>query len=123
MLSQFLGLDTNKFVPKLLMSLLFKISMSQSESQSHQPPSLKYDEFLAETIHSQLVNFHTTKHFRFQSYLVTMFLFFNEENMQLPKMVLSIEISNDFFNYMKFLMAEVYKVFFHNRFPRVLLEM
>ena len=32
MLSQFLGMDTDRFVLELLLSLLFKMSMSQSES-------------------------------------------------------------------------------------------
>ena len=48
MLSQFLGLDTNIFVPELLMSLLFKINISQLESQSPLPTCLKFDEFVAE---------------------------------------------------------------------------
>ena len=52
-----------------------------------------------------------------------MFLFFNEENMQLPQMVPTVEIGNDFFNYMNLLMLEVYKLFFQNRFPRVLPKM
>ena len=81
---QFLGLDTDKYVTELLMSLLFKVSTSQSEPQSSQLVGLKFDEFLNESIHSQLVNFHNTNNFRFQSYLIRMFLFFNEENLQLP---------------------------------------
>ena len=80
-MSQFLGLDTNWYVPEFLMCLLFRISMIQSESESFPPPFLKFDEFLAESIHSQLVKFHSTRHFKFQSYLIRMFLFFNEENL------------------------------------------
>ena len=52
MLSQLLGIYKDMFVPALLISMLFKVSMSQSESQSPQPPCLKFDEFLAENIHS-----------------------------------------------------------------------
>ena len=105
------------------MSILFKISMIQSKSQSHHSPFPKFDEFLAETIHSQLVNFHTTRYFMSQSYLIKMFLFSNEENLQLLYMVLIAEICNDFFKYMNLLMAEVYKVFFQNKLPKVLPEM
>ena len=83
-MSQCLGLDTDTYVTELLMNLLFKFSTIQSDSQSSQLVCLKFDEFLAESIHSQLVNFHSTKHFRFQSHLVRMFLLFNEENLQLP---------------------------------------
>ena len=43
--------------------------------------------------------------------------------MQLPEMVLTAEINNDFFNYMNLLMEKVYKVFFQNKFPRVLSQM
>ena len=105
------------------MSLLFRVSVSQSEFQSLPPPCLKFDEFLVESIHSQLVNFHSTIHFRFQSYLTIMFLFFNEENLQLPEMVLTTEISSNFFKYMNLLMEEVYRVFFQNNLPRVLPQM
>ena len=52
-----------------------------------------------------------------------MFLFFNEENMKILDMVLTAEISNDFFKYINLLMEEVYKVFFQNKLPRVFLEM
>ena len=51
MLIQFLGLDTYRFVPELLLSFIFKMSMSV-ESQSSQFPHLKYDELLDENIHS-----------------------------------------------------------------------
>ena len=123
MLSQFQGLDIDRFVPKLLMSMLFKIDVIQSDSQSPQPPCLKFVEFLAKNIHSHLVNFHNTKHFAFHSYLIRMFLFFNEENLQLPQMVLTAEVNNEFFKYINLLMSKVYKILFQNKFPRVLPQM
>ena len=43
--------------------------------------------------------------------------------MQLPEMVLTAEISNDIFKYVNLLMEEVYKVFFQNKFHRVLPKM
>ena len=53
LMSHFLGLDTHIYVTELLMSFLFKVSTSPSESsQSGQLVFLKYDEFLAERIHS-----------------------------------------------------------------------
>ena len=83
-MSQFVGLDTYKYVTESRMSLLFTLSTCQVESeessQSVQSPCLKFDEFLAKNIHSQLMNFHMTIHFIFQSYLIKMSLFFNEEN-------------------------------------------
>ena len=97
--------------------------MSQPESQSHQLSCLKYDEFLVENIYSQLVNFHTTKHFIIQSYLVRIFLFFNKENMQFPEMFLTAEVNNNIFNYMNLIMEEIYRVMFQNKLPKVLPEM
>ena len=85
MMSQILGLDKDIYVLEFLKSLMFIISMSQSEPEYLPPPFLKFDEFIAESIHSQLVNFHSTRHFRFQSYLIRMFLFFNYgRGIQLP---------------------------------------
>ena len=64
---QFLGLDTNGYITEPLLSLLFVISTCPIEhkllGQSFQSRSLKFDEFLAKNIRSQLVNFHDTRVF------------------------------------------------------------
>ena len=52
-----------------------------------------------------------------------MFLAFNEENLQLPEMVLTEEMSKDYTKFMNFLMSEIYNAIFQKRFPRVLPEM
>ena len=78
MMSRFLGLDIHRYVTESLMSLLIRVTTGQVESG--QSCCIKFDEFLAESIQYQLVNFHNTRFFRFQSYLIKMFLFFNEEN-------------------------------------------
>ena len=58
LISQFLGLDTNSYVIDSLMSLLFKVSTGQNECvESGQSCCLKFDEFLAGNMHSQLMNF------------------------------------------------------------------
>ena len=69
------------------------------------------------------MDFDRTKTFRFQSYLLKMFLSFNEENLQLPEMVLTEEMSKDYSKFMKFLMSEIYNAIFQKRMPRVLREM
>ena len=47
-----------------------------------------------------------------------MFLFFNEENLKLPEMVITTEISSNFFKYMNLLMVEFYNFFFQNKLPK-----
>ena len=96
---------------------------SERSSQLVQPYCLKFDEFLAEKIHSQLVDFDKTRCFKFQSYLMKMFLSFNEENLQLPEMLLTKEMNRDYSKFMNFLMSEVYNAFFHKKFPRVIPHM
>ena len=96
LMSPFLGLDTYRYVTYLLMSVLFKVITSKSEPHSSQSVCLKFNNFLTESIHSQLVIFYNTKHFWFQFYLVRMFLFFNEENLQLPKRVSTDDSLHEF---------------------------
>ena len=46
-------------------------------------------------------------------------MFFHEENLQLVEMIFTDDINRIFFKYMNFLVDELYKVFFQNKFPRV----
>ena len=114
--SQFLGLETNGYVTESLLSLLFVLSTCPVEyeipGQSFQSCFLKFDEFLGENIHSQLVNFHNTRVFRFQYFLLKMFLSHNEHSLQFPELVLTDEITQNYFKFMNGLMEEIYSVFF-----------
>ena len=95
-LSHFLGLGSDRFVLGVLLSLLFRLNLHQLESDFNRSCFLKLDEFLElENIHSQLVNLHITKHFKFQSYFVSMFFFFNEENLQFLEIVFTSKIRNN----------------------------
>ena len=49
-----------------------------------------------------------------------MFLSFNEENLQLPEMVLTEEMNRDYTKFTNFLMSEVYSAIFQKKLPRVL---
>ena len=49
-----------------------------------------------------------------------MFLFFNEENLQFPEMVLTDEMNIYFRKYMNLLMSEVHNVFFQQKLLKVL---
>ena len=73
LLYQFLGLDSDQFFLETLLSLLFRLSLHQLEYEAGQYFFLKFNELQDENINLHLVNFHMTRHFRFQSYLVRMF--------------------------------------------------
>ena len=124
--SQFLGLDTNGYVIEPLLSLMFVLSTYHVEpelpGQSFQSCCLKFDEFLAENIRSQLANFHDTRVFRFNSFLLRMFLSYNEDNLQAPRLVITYDMTKNYYEFMNSLMTEIYDIFFQERFRRVLLE-
>ena len=69
------------------------------------------------------MDIHKIGTFRFQSYLLEMFLSFNEDNLQLSNMVLTKEMNMDYTKFMTFLMSEIYNTIFQKKFPRVLPEM
>ena len=127
MLCQFLGLVIDKYILETLMSLLFILSSCPVESdepnQSLQVSCIKFDEFLVENIHSQLMKFHKAKTFMFESYLLKMFLSFNKDNLQLLEMVLTDETYRDYIKFMNFLMIDIYAAIFQKSQPRVLPEM
>ena len=52
-----------------------------------------------------------------------MILSFNEENLQLPEMVLIEEMNRDYIKFMNFLLSEVYIALFQKKFLRVLSQM
>ena len=52
-----------------------------------------------------------------------MFLTFNEDNLQLPYMVITDEMGRYYCQFMNFIMALVYNVFFQEILPIVLPEM
>ena len=58
-----------------------------------------------------------TKTFRFQAYLLKMFLSHNEENLHLPEMVLTKEMRKYYIDFMNFLMEEIYNVMSRKDFP------
>ena len=113
---QFLGLDTNAYVPESLLSLLFVLSTCPAEPElpgkSYQSCFLKFDEFLAENIRSQLANFHSTKVFKFHSLLLRMFIAYNEEDLQVPKLAITANMAKDYCKFMNQLMAKIYEVLF-----------
>ena len=71
-----------------------------------------FDEFLADKIHSQLMNFHGTIIFRFQSFLLRMLIAYNEEELQVPELEITTDMAMNYCKFMNQLMAEIYDLFF-----------
>ena len=65
LLSQVLGLDNDKEVHEVMVSLVYSVSQSEVTNQD-----INFDEFLVENIHSQLMNFHAKRTFRYQTLLL-----------------------------------------------------
>ena len=61
--------------------------------------------------------------FKFQSFLLRMFIAYNEEDLQVPELEIIAEMATDYCKFMNQLMAEIYEVFFQERLPRVFPEM
>ena len=79
--------------------------------------------FLDENIRSQLANFHDTRVFRFQYFLLRMFLSYNEDSLQAPGLVFVVDMTKNCCEFMNSLMAEIYHIFFQERLPKVFPEM
>ena len=67
LLNQVLGLDNDRKVQEVMVSIAYTLSHSKIVSQD-----INFDEFLTENIHSQLMNFHTKRTFRYQTLLLQM---------------------------------------------------
>ena len=76
MQSKILGLDNDRLVNKVILGIL--VIMDSIEER--QVPQFLVAAFLAEAIHTQLVNLGTLKHFRYQTYLMHIFFHYNQED-------------------------------------------
>ena len=52
-----------------------------------------------------------------------MLIAYNEEDLQVPELEITIDMATDYCEFMNQLMAEVYDLFFQERLPRVFPEM
>jgi hypothetical protein len=117
LLSKILGLDNDNFVVEVMLGfLLICIFSSQSVCVS-------FDEFIAENIHQQLVNFSSLRHFRYYSHLLRMFLEYNKT--EFPETAfISTECKRiTMLIFINKIMSRVYSLIFGSELPRVLEEM
>ena len=61
--------------------------------------------------------------FRFQSFLLKVFLFYNEDNSQAPGLVITDDMTKNYCELLNLLMVEIHGLFFQEIFPRVFPEM
>ena len=71
---QILGLDDGIHVNEVVLGFLLKMSSVSPEFESHSFHYLSLDEYLAEFINIQLVEFPKVRFFKYQSYLLNMLL-------------------------------------------------
>ena len=71
-LSQLLGYDDDKPMTEVMTGFLLKTNLLETET--NQVYFFGFDELLATTIHFQLADFPKLRHFRYQSYALSMFL-------------------------------------------------
>ena len=89
LLSQVLDLDSDKQVQEVMVSLSYKLSQSESVSQE-----INFDEFLVKSIHSQLMNFHMEKTFRYQILLLLIIIHQNWDELQNKNLELFMDTFN-----------------------------
>ena len=72
LVSQILGLDDDTHINEVILGFL--LSISSINPESHSTHSFNLDEYLAEVIHAQLVEFPKVRFFTHQSYLLNMLM-------------------------------------------------
>ena len=77
LLSHVLGLDNDRQVQEVLVNIVYTLSQFETTSQD-----INFDEFLAENIHSQLMNFHSERTFKYQTSLLKMIVKQNWNELQ-----------------------------------------
>jgi hypothetical protein len=90
---------------------------------SGQSVRVSFDEFIAENIHQQLVNFISLKHFKYYSHLLRIFL--GSNSTKLPEAAfISVECKKiTMLIFIKKIMSRIYSLIFGSDLPRVLEEM
>ena len=123
LVSQILCLDDHIHVSEVILGLLLRIS--SIEPESHLIHCFNLDEYLAETIHVQLVKFPKVRFFKYQSYLMNMLLCSNVSKLHFLSTIFSPDLPKqiNMFEFVNKIMDEMYKFLFDDVLPRLLEEM
>ena len=127
-ISQVLGLENDQSIDELTLGLLFSICVPD---ESVPVPRFKFVEYLEDLIHIQLLNFNSMRSFRYQAYLLNLFMSQNDLNFQDIQAFLEAETihiswlstirayDNMFgtFNFINQIMSRIYQMIFQTTFP------
>jgi hypothetical protein len=119
LLSQILGLDNEKYVVKVMLSFLLTFFKSEPGLPIH----INFDQFLVDTTHKQLVNFHSLRHFRYYTYLLKIFLETNKREFSEATFVSTECKRITLLIFTNKVMSKVYSLIFNTNLPRVLDDM
>jgi hypothetical protein len=119
LLSQVLGLDNDKYVVEVMLGFLLTFFMSESGLSV----CINFDQFIADNIHKQLVNFSSLRHFRYYTYLLNIFIETNKR--EFPEATfISTECKRiTLLIFINKVMSRVYSLIFNTSLPRVLDDM
>ena len=122
-LSQILGYDDDKSMTKVIIGFMLRKHLPEPEI--NQVCVFGVDKFLNTTIHFQLAYFSKLRDFRYQSYLLNMFLCSNVSELHFINIIFFPEVPGkiNMFEFVNKIMVEVFKIFFDEKLPGVLDEM
>jgi len=119
LLSQVLGLDSDKYVVEFMLSFL----MTFFKSDSSLSVRINFDKFLVDTIHKQLVNLFSLGHFRYYTYMLKLFLASNNIEFTEASFVSTECKIITFLIFINKVMSRIYSLIFNTSLPRVLDDM
>jgi hypothetical protein len=119
LLSQVLGLDSDKYVVEFMLGFLFIFFMSDSS----QLVQIKFDKFVAGTIHKKLVNFPSFRHFKYYACLLKIFLANNHGEIPEATFVSAKCKRITFLIFINKVMSRIYSLIFNTSLPKFLEEM
>jgi hypothetical protein len=119
LLSQVLGLDNDKYVVEVMLGFL----LTFFKSESGLSVCISFDQFLADNIHKQLVNFLSLRHFRYYTYLLRIFLETNKREFPEATFVSTECKRITLLIFINKVMSRVYSLIFNTSLPRVLDDM
>jgi hypothetical protein len=118
-LSQILGLDNDKHVVEVMLGFLLAFFQSDSSLSV----CISFDQFIADNIHKQLVNFHSVRHFGYYTHLLKIFLETNKREF-LEATFISTKCKRiTLLIFINKVMSRVYNLIFNTNLPRVMDDM